>query len=278
MWKYNVRSKIQYGLIMQIHMEQDKETLPEFVDLLTGKLGRGETDNSWRAFPIVLGNEKLGYEKFRLCVYRKRMILYRDSTMKSIGCEDLDAGIRYIVRRAGAWQQSVAELFDGAGVIIRGIPFLFTSNISYKSDNFINEGITSFNYRLHNSKSGKLGVLRISRHILICCGLNTFIEQEAINSCYENLLIKKEGKIDSDDVFKFMESLNRFAVSGEENSFLQILAIKITIIFAVFTSAAQIVDYLTADTRFKIIAQIVLLLLIYPAFRLMNWLFSLRER
>lgn len=236
MWKIKNTANIHYGLIIQLFQKgKDKDVLPEYTSHFEKILGKGKSEDSWKVY-----SPSSMLDGFTLAIYRKRVFLYKKTQMKDVGTT-IDEAIRSIISKKDEWSRLFSSLLP-KDVEHRYIPFLFIDKIAFKpSDTFIGEPVTSFNYRVFNSDTGKLGVIRISRHILVCCGLNNYLLQESINSCYENLLIENRDII-SDDVFRFMDSIEKFSISSEENIYLQELSIKVAVFLSLIVTSLTFID------------------------------------
>lgn len=272
MWKIN--GQVKFGIIGQIHPSTKDVELPEYTDILDKKLEIISENDGWKTYKIsvpikeIISREICDVE-FSLALYRKRFILYIDYEIQKENSIPIDDVIRYIVGDIyGTLKSNVTCIFP-PDVSIKVISFIFCENLDKTQEkNIVNAGIASFNYKIYNSETSKMGFIRISRHIIMSSGLNDFLIQELINSCYESILADK-GDIKKNHVFAFLKNINRFAVPIEEARYIQNIMFEITVLFISFSILIAIVAASCLESLCKIGLYVLMLFLIYPIIKIM---------
>ena len=105
------------------------------------------------------------------------------------------------------------------------------------------DGIATFNYKIYRGFMfwKNVGLVRVSRHLVMCCGLDDFFKQEVVNLCYEFVLNKRPGKSDDEGIHSLMAGLSRYTVPSDESFFLQVLVMKVTVAIGIISMGGNFV-------------------------------------
>ncbi len=94
------------------------------------------------------------------------------------------------------------------------------------SSGWIDDGMTTFYVKAYDSRSNRLGYIRISRHLGICYSLSERLQQEISNLIFETFFYES-GPITADKVFSLFNALSRYVLPTELNLFLQQIFLKL---------------------------------------------------
>lgn len=263
-----LKGTVRIGIMGNIFTTNNDSDLPEFVEYVSTSNDNYIMENCWASF--ILEN------KMTFSLYRKRFILYKDISIKNIKSSNLDGIIRFCMLSFSDWKKCVIDLLP-ANVKINALSFAFIEKFSVKaSESYINEGITSFNYRIFNPDTGKTALIRISKHILVGCGLSGHLIQDVINMCYEKLLDKNE-EINSSDVFSFLDGLCGYTLPNEQNFFIQGLAVKIAFILTIITAIESLLIKVLPAT-YNYLPNLISIVMIYPLWIIFSKIVIFRRR
>jgi len=192
-------------------------------------------------------------------IYRKRLLLlYPLETGQDY--LDTDIIIREFLKSRDEKLVALNQFNLLFGDAIRGIsryPVLFINDFRVvqkprkHSQSFINRitwldnGVTTFFYRIFDSSALQISYLRVSRHLVVCYGLSDNVIYDLVNLVYEKFLYTPRlGDVSTDDVFNLLDGLNRYTVPTELNLFLQDVGLRLAIyltIVAILISLAQMI-------------------------------------
>lgn len=111
---------------------------------------------------------------------------------------------------------------------------------------WLGDGVSSFRYRIFDSRAGRVGYVRVSRFGTACLGLGYPIVQDVINMVYERVLYPaRTGPplLHGSAERAIAEGLSTFTAPTEMNIYMQKITLSIAVyalMFAVFFGAAQI--------------------------------------
>ena len=115
-----------------------------------------------------------------------------------------------------------------------------------RSWSWLDEGITTFLYRVFDSKTNRVGYVRVSRHQILCAGLSDHIVQDVVNLTYEKFLYKMEEKgeesLSVEDVQSFLDGLSKYTIPTELNVSMSQLNIKMLIFVSFVTTSVAILS------------------------------------
>ncbi|CDO06904.1 hypothetical protein [Mycolicibacterium cosmeticum] len=111
---------------------------------------------------------------------------------------------------------------------------------------WLGDGVTSFRYRIFDSRSGRIGYARVSRFGTACLGLGYPIVQDIINMVYERVLYPaRTGShpLHGSAERAIAEGLSSFTAPTEMNIYMQKITLNIAVYalaFAIFFGVSQI--------------------------------------
>lgn len=229
MWRLKGRSRL--GILGCLHTPSTK-ILPEFHEQIEKQIPLKAKVGAWRVYN--LGGD------VELFIYRKRFIVCRRIDLKD---EPMDERIRTTLGVKDHWLRRVQELLPLEDELkYTLLPFVFTDQVEFDEQNdWIGDGITSFNYRIYDSDTERAGVVRISRHMLVCAGLSDAVLQDVVNLTYEKLLNVPKA-IEHADVFNFVDGLSRYTLPSELNIYIQKAVLRAAIFTAVITLSVSLIS------------------------------------
>ncbi len=197
--------------------------------------------------------------KSKLAFYRKKILIFYDIPLD--GYTDTDDIIRnFLENREGALRivdklktllgENIIDIFFYPAIFIKDFKVEEITGVSTKlilrnEPTWIDDGVTTFFYRIFDSTLRRIGYIRISRHLVICYGLSDPIIREVINLVYEKFLYRMPDvrQIAAEQVFDLLDGLNRYTVPTELNVFLQDMGIRL----AVYLTFAAVVISIAQD-------------------------------
>lgn len=205
---------------------QTAEDLPDYSARLQRMAFISEINDSglWTLFkvyhPLI---------KCRGALYRKRLILYFDADPYAI------LSLQSIIENG----LSLSEVFEKLAQLI-GKELCGESLHSIKSyalvhcrslktatrmfrrrtPSWLDDGLTTFYARVHDSQHGRVGYIRISRHLGVTFGLGENLFQDLVNIIYEQFLYHGT-EVEAKMVFALFDALGDYVLPMELNLYLQ---------------------------------------------------------
>lgn len=230
------------------------------VDLLKEHFVYAGQHGAWHVFRYHYNGKA-----FTLSFYRYRLIIFYDPRVKS--SVETDIFIRntflpifssdivaILAKVKGIVSDSVEEIFS-YGIILapkyKLVEHTPTELRGLSVPNWLDDGVTTYYYRIFDSSKACAGFIRISKWVTISYGLSDAINRELVNLVYEKVLHSmrrrsSQGAVMGVDDFSLLDGLARFTVPTELSLFLQGLAIKASAFIATLGIILLLVDKITA--------------------------------
>lgn len=194
-----------------------------------------------------------GCKRFLLACYRFRILVFydpkipqaisTDAFIRDVFLPTLNNDVPVILDRLHAlFGSEIVDIYYYSIVISPEFDLKQRSSPAplsqYSKDiTWVDDGITTFYYRIFDSSANRAGFIRVSKWLTISYGLGDNIVRELLNLVYEKIIysMRKRGSCEvilGDDEFALLDGLARYTVPTELNLFLQGLAIKVSIYIA----------------------------------------------